>query len=296
MERDRSNAGIDQRIISLYDEYTHRPLERRDFLARLARLAGGSAAAAALLPLLENNYALAAMVEPGDARIEAGRTEYPAPAGAVRAYLARPKAAAGKLPAVVVIHENRGLNPHIEDVARRLALENFIALAPDLLTRSGGTPSDDDAARAAIGRLDHKGAIADLVAAVDALAARSDANGRIGCVGFCWGGGMTNQLAVHSPRLAAAAPYYGMAPDPGEVPRIKAKLLLHFAEHDPRINSASGGYEAALKAAGISYTAYRYPGTQHAFNNDTNAARYNPEAAALAWRRTIAFLNETLRV
>jgi len=285
---------MDRRIIDLYYEYTHRPLPRRVFLRRLAGIAGGSAAAMALLPLLENNWARAALVDPNDARLETGRLEYPGAGASMRAYYARPRRAAAKLPAVVVIHENRGLNAHIEDVARRAALEGFFALAPDALSPLGGTPKDEDAARAAIGRLDRKRTIANLVAAVDYLAARPDSTGKIGCVGFCWGGGMANQLAANSSRLAAAAPFYGPGADAAEVPRIKARLLLHYAERDPWVNSGIAGYEAALKAAGISYTAHSYPGTDHAFHNDTAGVRYNREAAELAWKRTIAFFKQHL--
>ncbi len=285
---------MDPRIIALYHEYTHTPLPRRVFLRRLAGIAGSSAAASALLPLLENNWARAALVEPNDARLETGRLEYPGASGSIRAYTARPKSAAAKIPAVIVIHENRGLNAHIEDVARRAALEGFFALAPDALSPLGGTPKDEDAARTAIGRLDVKQTIADLVAAVDTLAARPDVTGKVGCVGFCWGGGMTNQLAVHSPRLAAAAPFYGPGADARDVPRIKARLLLHYAERDSWVNSGIAGYEAALKGAGVSYELYTYPGTDHAFHNDTAGVRYNKDAAELAWKRTIAFFRQHL--
>lgn len=285
---------MDPRVIALYDEYTHTPLPRRVFLRRLAGIAGGSAAASALLPLLENNWARAALVEPNDARLETGRLEYPGASGRIRAYTARPKSAAVKIPAVIVIHENRGLNAHIEDVARRAALEGFFALAPDALSPLGGTPKDEDAARAAIGRLDVKRTIADLVAAVDYLAARPDVTGKVGCTGFCWGGSMTNQVAVHSPRLAAAAPFYGAGADARDVPRIKARLLLHYAERDSWVNPGIARYEAALKAAGVSYTAHIYPGTEHAFHNDTAGVRYNKDAAELAWKRTIAFFRQHL--
>ena len=284
---------MDQSFIDLYDEYTHKPLQRRVFLRRLADLAGGSAAALALLPLLENNYARAAMVPENDPRLETRYVTYPGASGDIRAYLARPKQA-GSLPGVIVIHENRGLNPHIEDVARRTAIEGFVALAPDFLSPSGGTPGDPDEARNLIRQLDRSTTIQNAVAAIPYLKARPDVTGRIGCMGFCWGGGMANQLAVNSADLGAAAVYYGRQPASQDVPKIKAKMLLHYAGLDKRINKGVAAYEKALKAAGLEYKLYMYEGANHAFNNDTNAARYNPEAAKLAWGRTIAFLKATL--
>jgi len=279
---------LNPRIIALYDEYAHGPLARRIFLKRLARLAGGAAAAAALLPLLENAYADQVLRD--DARLETGHLEY----GGIRCYVARPKNAAGKIPAVIVIHENRGLNPHIEDVARRTALAGFAAVAPDLLSPQGGTPQDEDQARNRIAKLDRGQTLANLVAVVNDLAMRPD-SGKIGCIGFCWGGGMANQLAAHSERIAAAAPFYGEVPDALDVPRIKARLLLHYAERDPRINTGVPAYEAALNAAGVQNAIHVYPGTDHAFHNDTAGARYHKEAAELAWSRTIAFLKDALR-
>ena len=286
---------MDPRIIRLYDEYTHKPLERRVFLERLVILAGSAAAANALLPLLENNYAKAAIVEPADARLETGRIAYKGAAGDVRAYLAIPKNGAAKRAGVVVVHENRGLNPHIEDVARRVALEGFTALAPDLLSASGGTPADDDAARVAIEKLGRTAATPDLVAAVAYLKARADAAGPVGAVGFCWGGGMVNQLAVHEAGLAAAVPFYGLVPAAEDVPKIKAKIQAHYAGNDERIDAGIPGFETALKAAGASYEIFVYPGAEHAFHNDTNGARYNKAAAELAWSRTVAFFKATLR-
>jgi carboxymethylenebutenolidase len=279
---------LNPRIIALYDEYTHAPLARRIFLKRLAKLAGGAAAAAALLPLLENAYA--DQVRRDDARLETGYLEY----GGIRSYVARPKNTAGKLPAVVVIHENRGLNAHIEDVARRAALEGFAAVAPDLLSAQGGTPKDEDQARDLIGGLDRAQTIANLLAVLNDLASRGD-TGKLGCVGFCWGGGLANQLAAHSDKLAAASPFYGEVPDALDVPRIKARLLLHYAERDPRINTGVPAYEGALKAASVQHAIHIYPGTDHAFHNDTAGARYNKEAAELAWQRTMAFLKDALR-
>jgi carboxymethylenebutenolidase len=293
MPRLAKGANMDQRIIDLYDEYTHAPLERRVFIKRLAALAGSTAGAMALLPLLESNYAFAVTVPPDDARIDASRIAYPGASGPIRAYLAKPKATA-KLPAVVVIHENRGLTPHIEDVARRVAVEGFVALAPDLFSPFGGTPADDDAARQVFTKVKPGTAVANLVEGVSYLRKRADATGKIGCVGFCWGGGMANDLAVNVPDLTAAVAFYGGQPAAADVPKIGAKLLLHYAGNDNRINAGIPAYEAALKSAGVSYTKYVYEGTQHAFHNDTAGARYNKEAAELAWSRTIEFLHAAL--
>jgi carboxymethylenebutenolidase len=285
---------MDQRIIDLYDEYTHAPLERRVFMKRLTALAGSTAAAAALLPLLESNYALAATVPPEDARIETGYVTYPAASGPIRAYLARPKGTA-KLPAVVIIHENRGLTPYIEDVARSTAVEGYIALAPDLLSTLGGTPADEDAGRQLFTKVNPAAAIAELVAGVSYLKGRADVSDKLGCIGFCWGGGNANNLAVNVPDLAAAVSFYGIQPAAANVPKIRAKLLLHYAALDDRINAGIATYETGLKAAGVSYTKYMYEGTQHAFHNYAAGVRYNKEAADLAWRRTIEFLNAVLK-
>lgn len=286
---------MDQRFIDLYDEYTHTPLDRRVFLARLAQVAGGVAAAEALLPLLENNYARAQVVPKDDPRLAVETVRYPGAGGEVRAYLAKPREAAAPLPAVVVIHENRGLNPHIEDVVRRVALAGFLALGPDLLSPLGGTPADEDKAREMIGRLDPAQAVANLQAAVGWLEPRPDSTGKVGAVGFCWGGGMVNRLAIAEPKLAAGVAFYGMSPPAAEVGKIRAPLLLHYAELDDRINQGVPEYEAALKAAGVRYELHRYPGVNHAFHNDTAPARYNAEAARLAWDRTVDFLNRTLK-
>ena len=286
---------MDRRIIELYDEYTHRPLERRVFLRRLASLVGGSAAAYALLPMLENNYARAAIVDPADARLATGMVTYRGASGEVRGYVATPKAGAAKRPGVIVIHENRGLNPHIQDVARRVALAGFTALAPDALSPFGGTPANEDEARAAFARIDRDQAVRDFVAAIGYLKGRPDAAGPVGAIGFCWGGGMVNLLAVNAPDLAAAVPFYGLVAPAADVPKIKAKLLLHYAGNDPRINAGIPEFEGALKAAGVSYEKFVYEGAEHSFNNDTAGARYNNAAADLAWSRTIAFLKTNLR-
>jgi carboxymethylenebutenolidase len=284
---------VDSRIIKLYDEYTHKPLPRREFLDRLAKLAGGAAAASALLPILENDYAAAATVDPGDPRLTAEPISYKGATGEIRAYVARPKAE-GKRAGVIVVHENRGLNPYIEDVARRVALQGFTTLAPDLLSPSGGTPSDEDAARDAIAALDQGSTVANLVAAVAYLKSRDDASRKIGVVGFCWGGSMVNLLAEASPDLTAAVPFYGAAPPGAGVKNIKAKLMMHYAGNDERVDATIPSYEAALKAAGGTYTKYMYPGVEHGFHNDTAGPRYNKEAAELAWSRTVAFFKETL--
>ncbi len=285
---------MDQRILDLYDEYTHAPLDRRVFLERLAKLTGSFAAAVTLVPMLAANQARAALVPAEDPRLEAWRSAYPGAPREIRAYMARPKD--GKhLPTVIVIHENRGLNLHIEDVARRVALEGFLALAPDLLSPAGGTPQDEDAARDLIGKLDKPKTIANLVAAVGFLAKHENGNGKVGAMGFCWGGGMVGELAVHAADLDAGVVYYGRQPDPAAVEKIAAPLLLHYAGLDERINAGIPAFEAALKKAGKKYTLHVYEGVNHAFNNDTSEARYDKKAAELAWTRTLAFLRENLK-
>lgn len=284
---------IPQAIIDLYDRFTHGGLDRRTFLDRLAVLAGGAPAAAALLPLLGSDPGKAAIVPPDDPRLAAARVTWAGPDGELAGYLARP-AQAGRFPAVIVIHENRGLNPHIEDVARRMALEGFLALGPDMLSRDGGTPADEDLARAMIGRLDRARTLARLAGTIGFLAAHPNGSGRVGAIGFCWGGGMVNALAATAPDLAAGVAYYGRQVPADQVPAIRAALLLHYAEHDDGINAGIAAYTAALRAHGKTFEAHTYPGTQHAFNNDTSAARYHAEAAALAWQRTAAFLRRHL--
>jgi carboxymethylenebutenolidase len=284
---------LDQRIINLYDRFTHGGMTRRDFLDRLTEMAGSAAAGAALLPLLQNNYAQAAIVADNDPRLAIDRIAYDGPKGKVSAYLARPKSK-GKRPAVIVIHENRGLNPHLEDVARRLALEGFIALAPDLLSVNGGTPASEDAARDLHTKTDREEMIAAAVAAIGVMQKHPESTGKVGTVGFCFGGGVVNRMATDNANLLAAVPYYGLQPPAEKVPAIKAALLLQYAENDENIDKGIPAYEAALKANKKKYTIHIYPGTQHAFNNDTGAARYNKAAADLAWGRTIAFFKEHL--
>jgi carboxymethylenebutenolidase len=285
---------MDRRIIELYDEYTHKPLERRVFLRRLAALTGSTAAAFALLPALDNNYAQAAIVDAGDARVAAGMINYPGATGALRAYLATPKSGPAKRAGVIVIHANRGLDPHIEDVARRLAVAGFTAMAPDFLSPLGGTPADVDTARSLFQRVDRVVALRDLVAAVPFLKGRPDSNGKVGAVGFCWGGGMANLLAANAPDLAAGVPFYGNTLSPQEAANIKAPLMLHYAGNDARINASVPSFEAALKAAGVPFELYTYDNVEHAFHDDTAGARYNKEAAELAWSRTIEFLKKHL--
>jgi len=284
---------MDQRIINLYDRFTHGGISRRDFLDRLAELAGSAAAATALLPLLQNDYARAAIISAEDARLATERVAYDSPKGKINGYLARAKSK-GKRPVVLVIHENRGLNPHLEDVARRLAVEGFLAYAVDLLSLVGGTPENEDAARELHPKMNQDDAVTALVAAVSFLKSHPESIGKVGAVGFCFGGLMINRLAASSPELDAGVAYYGRQLPAAQVPNIKASLLLHYAENDDPVNSGIAAYEAALKANNKKYTIHVYPGTQHAFNNDTGAARYNKAAADLAWERTLAFFKETL--
>ncbi len=284
---------MDQRIINIYDRFTHGELNRRDFLARLKDLAGSTAAAAALLPLLQNDYARAAIVSADDARLAIDRTGYESPKGPINGYLARLKAK-GRRPVVLVIHENRGLNPHLEDIARRFALEGFLAYAVDLLSLVGGTPASEDQARELHGKMNQDDAVAALVAAVPFLKTHPESSGKVGAVGFCFGGLMVNRLAAASPALDAGVAYYGRQVPAEQVPQIKAALLLHYAENDDGVNAGIPAHETALKASGKTFAIYRYPGTQHAFNNDTGAARYNKAAADLAWARTLSFFREYL--
>jgi carboxymethylenebutenolidase len=280
--------------IGLYDEYTHGAMPRREFLARLARLAGSAAAASLLLPVLENRYAVAATVAADDPALETGRERFEAPGGGVDSYVAHARAGGAKRPAVVVIHENRGLNAHIEDVARRVALAGFLAIAPDALTASGGTPANEDEARRLIGELDRERAMGIYLSAVEYAESHPRGSGKAGCVGFCWGGGMSGRLAANSKALGAAVVFYGMPPSPEEASRVRVPLLLHYAGLDARINAAVPAFEQALKAARARYQLYTYDGVDHAFHNDTSAARYNAEAARLAWQRTVEFLTKEL--
>lgn len=279
----------------LFDRYVHGDLSRRDFLDQAARFTGGPAGAAALLAALSPNFAAAQQVKPDDPRLVTRRQAFPSPDGngEIKGYLAKPASAAGKLPAVLVVHENRGLNPHIEDIARRVALAGYVAYAPDALTPLGGYPGTEDKARELFTKLDPAKARADIVASARGLLTLADANGKLGVVGFCWGGALASHVATQVPELAVAVPFYGGAPAAEDVPRIKARLQLHYAANDERINAGWPAYEAALKAAGVRYEQFIYPGTQHGFNNDTTP-RYDPEAAKLAWDRTLAAFKSAL--
>ena len=281
--------ALDRRIVELYDEYTHKPLDRRVFMNRLLAIAGTTAAAEAALALLEPNYAKAQQVAPDDARITATRLDQTVDGVALKGYLVTPKAEA-KRGGVLVIHENRGLNPHIEDITRRVALEGFTALGLDFLTPLGGTPADPDAARALFPQLSVESVVTQGRAALKYLASRPDANGKTGTVGFCWGGGSVNDLAVSVPELSAGVVFYGRPPDLAKVPQIKARLLIQHAGRDTRLVQMLPDYEKALKAAGIQYEAIVYPDVDHAFMNDTSAERYNAATAKQAWAKTVAFL------
>jgi len=281
--------ALDRRIVELYDEYTHKPLDRRSFMNRLITIAGSAAAAEAALALLEPNYAQAQQVAADDARIESRRIDETIGGVRLKGYLVTPKTQA-KRGGVLVIHENRGLNPHIKDVTRRAALAGFNALGVDFLTPLGGTPADADAARALFAQLKPEDVFAQARAALAFLKARPDTTGKVGAVGFCWGGGAVNDLAVSAPELNAGVVFYGRSPDLAKVPQIKARLLIQQAARDTRLVESLPAYEAALKAAGVSYQAIVYPDVDHAFHNDTSAERYNAAAAKLAWERTVAFL------
>ena len=292
--QDRAHPTITQAMIDAYDEYTHLTLDRRGFMAKLTKLAGSGAAAAAIAPLLAANQARAAMVAEDDARVSTETITWPGADGEMSGYLAMPAERPGSLPAVIVIHENRGLNPHIQDVARRMALEGFVALAPDFLSPLGGTPDDEDQAREMIGQLDGAQRIANSAATVTLLEGHEATNGNVGAVGFCWGGGAVNDLAVNSAALDAGVAYYGRQPAAEDAARIAAPLMLHYAGLDERINAGIDAYREALEAAGKAFEIHIYDGVNHAFNNDTSEARYNKEAAELAWRRTVAFFKEKL--
>jgi carboxymethylenebutenolidase len=285
---------MNQEIINLFDEYTHKPLSREEFMKRLARLTGSTAAALAVLPLLEVNYAYAGTISEEDDDLIIESITYPGDDTTMRGYLTKPKSATGKLGSVIVIHENRGLNPHIKDVARRVAKAGYLALAVDALSPFGGTPANEDEARGLFAKLDAQKNVNNFLKGLDYVRSRPESNGKTGCVGFCWGGALANQLAVNSPQLNAAVAYYGRQADAADVPKIKAALQLHYGGLDERVNAGIPAYEAALKAAGTKYELYVYEGANHAFNNDTAPTRYSPEAAKLAWERTLRLFKETL--
>jgi carboxymethylenebutenolidase len=295
MER-KTAHDFDQELLILFDAYVHGALDRRGFLDKAAKYAVGGVTAAMLLDQLSPKFAEAQVIKPDDARIKVQHADYESPkgSGTMRGYLAQPAKAGGRLPAVLVIHENRGLNPHIEDIARRLALDNFLAFAPDALFPLGGYPGDEDKARELFQKLDQSKTREDFVAAFGWLQKRPESNGTVGAVGFCYGGGMVNYLATRLPDLAAGVAFYGSAPNLEDVPKIKAPLIIQSAEVDERINASWPAYKEALDAAKVRYERYLYPGTQHGFNNDTTP-RYDAAAAKLAWERTLAHFNRFLR-
>ncbi|MEF7616197.1 dienelactone hydrolase family protein [Aquincola sp. MAHUQ-54] len=289
-------ADFHPEVLRLFDQYVHGHLDRRGFIEGASKFAVGGVTGATLLEALSPRFAQAQQVPAGDPRIKAEFVEFDSPKGygRGRGYLVRPANAGGPLPLVLVVHENRGLNPHIEDIARRVALENFIAFAPDALFPLGGYPGDEDKARGAFAKLDQSKTQEDFIAATGYLKSVSGGNGKLGVVGFCYGGGIANFLATRLPELNAAVPFYGIAPPADQVPKIKAALYVVLAENDERINASWPAYEAALKAAGVPYEAQVFPGTQHGFNNDTTP-RYDQAAARSAWQRTLALFNRTLR-
>lgn len=289
-------TDFDQKLLNLFDRYVHGLINRREFLKGASKFAVGGLSAAAILESLNPKYVQAQQIPEDDPQLKTETIEYPSPqgSGTIRAYLARPANSSGNLPGVVVIHENRGLNPHIKDVARRTGLAGFLALAPDALTPLGGYPGNDDEGRTLQRQLDRGKMTEDFVAAALHLKSHPECSGRIGVVGFCFGGGMANTLAVRLPDLAAAVPFYGGQPAAEDVPKIKAPLLLHYAGLDARVNKGWPDYEAALKANGVTYTAHIYGGANHGFHNDTTP-RYDQAAATLAWQRTIDFFNQRLR-
>jgi carboxymethylenebutenolidase len=285
---------MDQRIINLYDEYTHKPLPREVFLKRLAIMTGSMALALSIVPMLESNHAKAATVSTQNPDIDTEDIYYEVGGISMQGYMAKPKKAIN-LPGLLIIHENRGLTKHIKDVTRRAALAGFLAIAPDALSEAGGTPDDEDEARQLFTKINPAQNLINFIQSVEYLRTRKDCNGHTGCVGFCWGGGLSNQLAVNSPKLQAAVAFYGMQPAAADVPKIKAAVQLHYAGLDERIDAGIPAYEEALKKANIRYELYMYEGVNHAFHNDTSAARYNEAAAILAWQRTLAFFKAHLK-
>ena len=287
---------FDQELLILFDAYVHGAVDRRGFLRSAEKFAKAGVTAAGLLAALSPNFAAGQQVKPDDNRLKTEWATVPSPAGSgsIKGYLARPASAgSGKLPVVLVIHENRGLNPHIEDITRRLALDGFMAFAPDALTPLGGYPGDEDKARAAFATLDQPKTREDFLAAITWVRARPDGNGKLGATGFCYGGGIVHWLATRLPDLQAAVPFYGNSPAPEDAAKVKAPLMVHLAAVDERINAAWPAYEAALKAAGVKYQMHQYPGTQHGFNNDTTP-RYDAAAAKQAWERTVGFFKANL--
>jgi len=296
MER-KTAHHFEQELLNIFDQYVHGDIDRRGFLDRAGKFAVGGVTAGMLLDMLNPQFASAQQVPKDDKRLKTEYLEFPSPqgnTGKTKGYLARPANATGKLPAILVIHENRGLNPHIEDIARRLALDNFMAFAPDALAPLGGYPGDEEKARALFPQLDAAKTREDFVAATTWVKSRPDSTGKVGAVGFCWGGAMVNILATRLPDLAAGVPFYGTAPAAEEVAKIKTPLLVHYAGNDERVNASRPAFEAALKAAKVPYEMHVYDGAQHGFNNDTTP-RYDAAAAKLAWTRTLEFFNKHLK-
>jgi carboxymethylenebutenolidase len=291
-----TSKDFDQELWLIFDDYVHGHIDRRGFLDRAAKFAVGGVTAAMLLDMMNPKFAEAQQVPKDDKRLKTEYVEIDSPKGygKIKAYLCRPANASGRLPAILVVHENRGLNPHIEDIARRLALDNFMALAPDALTPLGGYPGDEDKARELFPKLEQPKTREDFIAAAHYLRTRPDSSGRIGAVGFCYGGGVVGMLATRVPELAAGVPFYGGQPTAEDTKNIKAAMLIHYAGTDERINAGWPAWEAALKANNVRYEGYIYPGTQHGFNNDTTP-RYDAAAAKLAWQRTVAHFNKHLR-
>lgn len=285
---------INQEIIQLFDEYTHKPLSREVFLKRLTKLIGGTAALSTILPVLDGSYAASAQVAEDDSDLRISTAEFPSPNGVIKGYLVQPKQAKKRMGAVLVIHENRGLTPHIKDVTRRIAKQGFIALGIDGLSQFGGTPINEDEGRTLIGKLDAKQNMENMLSGLSYLRTLKNSNQKTACVGFCWGGGIVNDLAAADPALTLGVPYYGRQIDPTLVPKIKAKLMLHYAGLDERINAGIPAYENALKSNQIDYQLFIYEGAQHAFNNDSSPARYQKETADLAWGRTLNFFQKYL--
>ena len=292
----KTAQDFDQELLIIFDAYVHGTIDRRGFLDRAQKFATSAMTAGALLAALSPNFALGQQIAADDKRITTGMASYPSTAGTgtVKGYLAKPANMTGKLPGILVVHENRGLNPHIEDITRRLALSGYVAFAPDALTPLGGYPGNEDKARELFAQLDQKKATEDFVAAFTFLKVQPDCTGKIGVVGFCYGGGMAQTLATRLPELSAAVPFYGNVPAVEEAAKVKTPILAHFAAVDERINASWPAYEAALKAAGVNLTSYQYAGTQHGFNNDTTP-RYDAAAAKLAWDRTMAFFAKNLK-
>jgi carboxymethylenebutenolidase len=292
----KTAADFDPELLILFNAYVHGAIDRRGFLDKARKYAVGGMTAAMLLDQLSPNFAEAQQVPAEDKRLKTERVSYPSPNGNAKTsgYLVRPANATGKLPGVLVVHENRGLNPHIEDIARRLALENFMTFAPDALAAVGGYPGTEDKARELFPTLDRAKTAEDMLASANYLKTRPDCTGKLGVVGFCWGGSTAHTLATKMPDLAAAVPFYGGAPAPAEAAKVKAALLVQLADNDQRVNDSFAAYEPALKEAGVRYEAHKYPSTGHGFNNDTTP-RYDEKAAKLAWERTVAFFNKHLR-